>query len=59
MFVLIQRKDSLVKYMVSDDKEKLVDYIMSNFSKVKKYSDKYYKDSTGIEFNIYLGEVIR
>lgn len=58
MFILVQRKNSLVKYVVSDDKENLVNYIMSNFSKVKKYSDRYYKDSTGIEFNIYLGEVI-
>ena len=58
MFILVQRKDDLVRLMVSDDIEKLVDYIMSNFSKVKKYSDRYYKDSTGIEFNIYLGEVI-
>lgn len=58
MFILVQRKDSLVRLMVSDDKEKLITYIMSNFSKVKKYSDRYYKDSTGIEFNIYLGEVI-
>ena len=58
MFILVQRKDSLVRFMVSDDKEKLVEYIMSNFSKVKKYSDRYYKDSTGIEFHIYLGGVI-
>lgn len=56
MFILEQKKDSLIKYVVSDDIEKLVDYIMS-FSKVKKYSDRFYKDSTGIEFHIYLGEV--
>ena len=58
MFILVQRKDNLVKLMVSDDIEKLVDYIMSNFLHVKKYSNMYYKDFTGIEFNIYLGEVI-
>ena len=59
MFILVQKKDNLIKYMVSDDIEKLIDYIMSNFSKVKKYSDRYYRCSIGIEFNIYLGEVIR
>lgn len=58
MFILVQTKDRLIRYMVSDDIEKLENYIMSNFSKVKKYSDKYYRDSTGIEFKIYLGGVI-
>lgn len=58
MYILVQKKDCLVKFMVSDEIEMLVDYIMNNFSKVKKYSERYYKDSSGIEFHIYLGEVI-
>lgn len=58
MYILVQKKDNLIKFMVSDEIEMLIDYIMVNFSKVKKYSDSYYKDSSGIEFHIYLGEAI-
>lgn len=56
MFILIQSKEEKIRYIVSDDIDKLEKFIYDHYSKVRKYSRFFYKDKTGIEFKIVVGD---